>query len=112
MDRRPPGSTRTDTLFPDTTLFRSETVQDRWTGLDHALSMASRDGVIDLHRVPAELDWRRHRALVLGRLQHLAKLGLAEKARGARWALRPGAEQTFTAMGERGDIVQIGRAHV
>src|SRR3546814_8024778 len=24
--RRPPGSTRTDTLFPDTTLFRSETV--------------------------------------------------------------------------------------
>src|SRR3546814_19669107 len=68
--------------------------------------MASRDGVIDLHRVPAELDWRRHRALVLGRLQHLAKLGLAEKARGARWALRPGAEQTFTAMGERGDIVR------
>src|SRR3546814_3057304 len=48
-----------------------ETVPDRWTGLDHALSMASRDGVIDLHRVPAELDWRRHRALVLGRLQHL-----------------------------------------
>src|SRR3546814_10657440 len=25
-----------------------ETVQDRWTGIDHALSMASRDGVIDL----------------------------------------------------------------
>src|SRR3546814_1291865 len=24
MIRRPPGSTRTDTLFPDTTLFRSE----------------------------------------------------------------------------------------
>src|SRR3546814_12784052 len=83
----------------------------------HALSMASRDGVIDLHRVPAELDWRRHRELVLGRLQHLDKLGLAEKARGARWALRPGAEPTFKAMGERGDTDRtlqrtfVGRTH-
>src|SRR3546814_2567668 len=36
MIRRPPRSTRTDTLFPDTTLFRSQTrgvnVQRRWNG--------------------------------------------------------------------------------
>src|SRR3546814_8510166 len=29
MIRRPPRSTRTDTLFPDTTLFRSKMVQSR-----------------------------------------------------------------------------------
>src|SRR3546814_5434682 len=29
MIRRPPRSTRTDTLFPDTTLFRSELARDR-----------------------------------------------------------------------------------
>src|SRR3546814_12345749 len=28
MIRRPPGSTRTDTLFPDTTLFRSQELQN------------------------------------------------------------------------------------
>src|SRR3546814_18206262 len=45
-----------------------ETVQDRLPGPDHAQSTAERDGVIDLDRVTAALDWRRHRALVLGRL--------------------------------------------
>src|SRR3546814_2839363 len=39
MIRRPPRSTRTDTLFPDTTLFRSgkagrEHVQPSWSGRD------------------------------------------------------------------------------
>src|SRR3546814_10905050 len=29
MNRRPPRSTRTDTLFPDTTLFRSDHVWER-----------------------------------------------------------------------------------
>src|SRR3546814_17224013 len=31
MIRRPPRSTRTDTLFPYTTLFRSKTINDRFT---------------------------------------------------------------------------------
>src|SRR3546814_8913198 len=31
MKRRPPSSTRTDTLFPDTTLFRSEVPQPDFT---------------------------------------------------------------------------------
>src|SRR3546814_2846789 len=35
MIRRPPRSTRTDTLFPYTTLFRSKTVE---TALDHLLA--------------------------------------------------------------------------
>src|SRR3546814_14984402 len=32
MIRRPPRSTRTDTLFPYTTLFRSENTQNVWDG--------------------------------------------------------------------------------
>src|SRR3546814_5045428 len=34
MIRRPPRSTRTDTLFPYTTLFRSHRDQDMWRGAD------------------------------------------------------------------------------
>src|SRR3546814_4682873 len=75
-----------------------ETTQDRWTGLDRALSAAARDGVVDLRKVPGDLGRRRHRALLVGRLQYLAQLGLAEKSRGARWTLRPDAERTLRAL--------------
>src|SRR3546814_8612376 len=34
MRRPPPGSTRTDTLFPYTTLFRSDLVNRLWSGSD------------------------------------------------------------------------------
>src|SRR3546814_11087666 len=84
----------------------SDLTQDRWTGLDRALSAAARDGVVDLRKVPGDLGRRRHRALLVGRLQYLAQLGLAEKSRGARWTLRPDAERTLQALGERKDIVR------
>src|SRR3546814_13019518 len=49
MIRRPPRSTRTDTLFPYTTLFRSDRVKGgKWNG-DVTLSNGMRD------RAPAEL---------------------------------------------------------
>src|SRR3546814_19646458 len=90
----------------------SDLTQDRWTGLDRALSAAARDGVVDLRKVPGDLGRRRHRALLVGRLQYLAQLGLAEKSRGARWTLRPDAERTLRALGELKDIVRTknGRA--
>src|SRR3546814_16687245 len=41
MIRRPPRSTRTDTLFPYTTLFRSPPVdRELWRGQEHALGIA------------------------------------------------------------------------
>src|SRR3546814_13750256 len=43
MIRRPPRSTRTDTLFPYTTLFRSKTINDRFT--DYAGSTQAVMGV-------------------------------------------------------------------
>src|SRR3546814_13810989 len=38
MIRRPPRSTRTDTLFPYTTLFRSAAVRHRFAHVDHLQS--------------------------------------------------------------------------
>src|SRR3546814_14113187 len=46
MIRRPPRSTRTDTLFPYTTLFRSET---RTLSID--------DGAIIAHNIPINKGW-------------------------------------------------------
>src|SRR3546814_6495741 len=64
MIRRPPRSTRTDTLFPYTTLFRSRQVDRRGTGrLQGARARADRVRVRrleDHHRAAAVLG--RHRA--------------------------------------------------
>src|SRR3546814_14075951 len=56
MIRRPPRSTRTDTLCPYTTLFRSEDPQDRWP---------QRAGQ-DVHRRRAGRDARRGRRAAAG----------------------------------------------
>src|SRR3546814_9160248 len=56
MIRRPPISTRTDTLFPYTTLFRSPARADRGMPLRVA-GRAAADGVL-----PARLHGLRHRA--------------------------------------------------
>src|SRR3546814_16633973 len=42
MIRRPPRSTRTDTLFPYTTLFRSEAVQDVLRGVEPRAALVGR----------------------------------------------------------------------
>jgi Type IV secretory pathway, VirD2 components (relaxase) len=89
----------------DRSLQRAVT-QERWTDLDRALVKITRDGKIDLHAVPGELAQRRRRAMLVGRLQYLSELGLAEKGRGACWTLRSETERTLRAMGERGDIVR------
>src|SRR3546814_15496783 len=74
MIRRPPGSTRTDTLFPYTTLFRSVVAQRRLEpdlrGVDgHRLVALGLEGVE--HEGPLD----RHAAARLDRLQlgHLAR---------------------------------------
>src|SRR3546814_4417421 len=67
MIRRPPRSTRTDTLFPYTTLFRSvEGMRlgldpgdaqllaryQRWRGLDAMMTSVAMDGLVRLFDVP------------------------------------------------------------
>ncbi len=80
---------------------------DRLTPLDRTLQREAADGGLDLRETPASPAARRVRVLKLGRLAHLAKLGLADELRPGRWQLRPDAEATLRALGERGDIVRL-----
>lgn len=83
-----------------------EIAQDRWTGLDRALVAGSRDGVVDLRNVPGDLGRRKRRAMLIGRLDYLATLGLAEKRQGTIWRIQSDAERILRSMGERGDITR------
>src|SRR3546814_21010453 len=111
MIRRPPRSTRTDTLFPYTTLFRS----------------ADKDIVVNSNASGAF-----DQSIRMGRLKKLERLGLATKHGASHWRLAPDLADTLRRMGERGDIIRtmqrayaargnapaivdqikIGRAHV
>src|SRR3546814_12833360 len=52
MIRRPPSSTLTDTLFPYTTLFRSEPVYGQWApGTREARDLGRLRGLRGLHRL-------------------------------------------------------------
>src|SRR3546814_12686832 len=58
MIRRPPRSTRTDTLFPYTTLFRSLQAHHAWRRQAHCLVLAGGAHVgelLGLHRVDFEV---------------------------------------------------------
>src|SRR3546814_14724966 len=98
MRRRPPRSTRTDTLFPYTTLFRSNLALDisrRQTAenladetrlpevpdltVDAGRAMEGREKLKALHRALAELPERERRAFEMHRMQGLtyAEIGVA-----------------------------------
>ena len=82
-----------------------EVAQERWTGLDNALRARSIGGVVDLSQ-PAGDRHPSHDLPLLGRLQHLQKMGLAQPLSAGRWRLREDGEQTLRELGERGDIVR------
>src|SRR3546814_4982697 len=80
MIRRPPRSTRTDTLFPFTTLFRSALGQPVERGLEVGIDLVTerrglaRGGILRVHRIgEAALDPRFHRVdlLVLRSIQRI-----------------------------------------
>ena len=81
---------------------------DRWTKLDRALAheAARRDGVIDLRPdIDARTDAHARTALI-GRMQKLERLGLAEALAPAQWRLSRDAEPIMRAVGERADIIK------
>lgn len=75
---------------------------DRLTGLDRTLVNHSRTTGVSLR----ELSRYPHRQQLIGRLQHLVRLGLAREHRAGHWQLDEAAERVLRAMGERGDIVR------
>ena len=83
-----------------------EVEQERWTSLDRTLQQQaqhSRDGVVELATSDTT---RQPRPLLIGRLQRLTAMGLADPDGINRWRLRPDIEPTLRAMGERGDILR------
>ncbi|WP_321942167.1 relaxase/mobilization nuclease domain-containing protein [Paraburkholderia tropica] len=83
--------------------------QERWTGLDRTLQRVQReagdDGLVRTERF-AESVLQRQRQVLIGRLQHLQRMGLATEQQPGMWAIHPEAEPTLRVMGERGDIVR------
>ncbi len=83
-----------------------EVEQERWTSLDRALQRSAQGANLDLADLSSAVRDREQRALLVGRLQHLGDLGLAERLAPDRWQLSADFEPLLRAMGERGDIIR------
>ncbi len=109
--RRRASELATEWLGPRTELemqrvIQREVDQERWTGLDRTLQReAGDDGLVRVERF-AEPRLRRPRQVLIGRLQHLQRMGLATEQQPGAWAVHADAEPTLRAMGERGDIIR------
>jgi len=83
-----------------------EVERERWTSLDRALQRSAQGTSLDLTDLSSAVRDRKHRALLIGRLQHLGELCLAERLAPDRWQLSADFEPLLRAMGERGDIIR------
>ncbi|MFD1911845.1 relaxase/mobilization nuclease domain-containing protein [Halodurantibacterium flavum] len=89
-----------------------EVTAERWTRLDVEIRFnADELGFVDLRTAPQTTGDPRTgdpeiRRLMIGRLQHLEKLGLATPAGPSEWMLELGAERTLRDLGMRGDIIK------
>ncbi len=97
----------TEWLGPRTDLeiqqsLQREVQQERFTSLDRTLLRGRQAGVLSLKGLANHP----RRQLLIGRLQQLQKLELAQEVRPGQWILRNDIEATLRAMGERGDIVR------
>ncbi|WP_281687362.1 relaxase/mobilization nuclease domain-containing protein [Pseudomonas citronellolis] len=101
----------TEWLGPRTELEIQQTLgreveQERWTSLDRTLQReAGEDGMMQIERFN-EPNLQRQRLLLIGRLQRLQRLGLADETQPGSWAIHADAEKTLRALGERGDIIR------
>ena len=83
-----------------------EVTQERWTSLDSQIARYLEGDSINLAAIGPGRDGI-ERSLILGRLQHLRTMGLAEQAAGDTWRIDPSSEQALRTLGERGDIVRL-----
>ena len=85
---------------------------ERWTRLDTEIGRAADElGVIDLRPERTGPDDPQLRRLMVGRLQHLEKMGLAAEGEPGQWAVAEGAQNKLRELGARSDIIRtIGNA--
>ena len=80
--------------------------QERWTSLDRTLQReAGDDGRVQIEQFNAPA-LQRQRLLLIGRLQRLQRLGLADEMQPGTWAVHADAGKTLRTLGERGDIIR------
>jgi len=80
---------------------------ERWTRLDAEIRMAADEtGYIDLRPDDPSLSGPETRRLMIGRLQHLEKMGLAAPAGPGEWMVGFEAEKSLRDLGMRGDIIK------
>ncbi|WP_050418918.1 relaxase/mobilization nuclease domain-containing protein [Bradyrhizobium tropiciagri] len=84
-----------------------EVTAERWTRLDREIRLAADDtGAIDLRpENPGPFD-PEIRRLMIGRLQHLERMGLAASAAPGEWMIGLEAERGLRDLGMRGDIIK------
>jgi type IV secretory pathway VirD2 relaxase len=84
-----------------------EITAERWTRIDREIQRAADEtGYVDLRpdrSAPADPELRR---LMIGRLQHIEKLGLAIQGKSGQWVIGIEAERTLRDLGMRGDIIK------
>jgi type IV secretory pathway VirD2 relaxase len=81
-----------------------EVTQERWTSLDIQIARQADLGRISLATMLKREDYDRN--LLVGRLRHLATMGLAERVSADSWTVAPNSEHTLRTLGERGDIIR------
>jgi hypothetical protein len=80
---------------------------ERWTRLDAEIRMAADEtGFIDLRPDHPGSSYPEIRRLMIGRLQHLEKMGLAAPAGPGEWMVGLEAERSLRDLGMRGDIIK------
>ena len=85
---------------------RQEVDQERWTSLDRTLQRETQGGLVHINQPTEDPKSRQQRALLIGRLQRLQRMGLAHESSPGVWAVQTEVEQVLRTMGERGDIVR------
>jgi type IV secretory pathway VirD2 relaxase len=90
------------------TKLQNEVEAERVTRLDKMLLSEQREqGVIDLR--PGEgATWlvRENRNLMIGRVKHLERYGLATEAEPGKWVVSDRAEQTLQGLGDRSEVIK------
>jgi type IV secretory pathway VirD2 relaxase len=84
-----------------------EVTAERWTRLDVEIRIAADEtGYIDLRPQATGADDPESRRLMIGRVRHLERMGLATPAGTGEWMVGLEAERSLRDLGMRGDIIK------
>jgi type IV secretory pathway VirD2 relaxase len=90
------------------TKLRSEVEAERWTRLDKMLQTEQREhGIIDFRpREGASYLVRENGSLMIGRVNHLERYGLASEVEPGRWIVSDRAQASLRELSERNDVIK------